>query len=94
MNKLKYTNNWEADIYSVKEGRIANLKSVKIKDKVYTCKGVTISIPYSDMGHTYHGTSTHYFITEEVFGIKKEFDLNELVSKVPVYAIDYTLEKQ
>lgn len=93
MSKLHYQNNWEMDEYFVERARVKKLKSVIINDKVYKCVGKEISIPYNDMGHTYHGISTHYFITEEVFGIKKEFDLNELVGKVDVYAVDYTLEK-
>jgi len=92
---LGYRNNWEADEYfdKVIEKEIKNLKEVDINGKLYKVKSRSISVPVYDMGHTYTATSKHYFVTEEVFGVKIEFDLNTIVEKVPVFATKATFHK-
>ena len=89
---LKYKNNWEADEYYINGKRIKALKRVRIIDKEYPVKTHQVSVPYNDMGHEYNGISDHYFVTETVFGIKKEFDLNEIVGKQSVFPLIYTTE--
>jgi hypothetical protein len=91
-NKLTYRNNWGADEYFINGKRVKSLKKVRIGTKEYKVETREISIPYNDMGHTYHGTSDHYFVEETVFGIKKKFDLNELVSRKAIFALVYTTE--
>ena len=94
MKRLTCRNNWMMDEYSVGGDRIATLDSVCVNDITYKVTARIVSIPYNDMGHTYNGTSTHYFVKEWVFGVPKEFDLNALVDKVEVYPVDFTLEKK
>lgn len=94
MKQLSYQNNWEMDEYYVGKDRVATLDSVSINDITYKVTAKICSIPYNDMGHTYSGTSTHYFVKEKVFGIEKTFDLNGLVGKVKVFPVDFTLEKK
>lgn len=92
---LGYCNNWEADEYfdNITEKGVKNLKEVDINGKLYKVKSRSVSVPYLDMGHSYTSTSKHYFVTEEVFGIKMEFDLNTLIDKVPVFATKVTFYK-
>jgi sporulation protein YlmC with PRC-barrel domain len=93
-NKLTYKNDWEADQYSIDGKRIRTLNEVEIDKKKFKVTGNVVSIPYSDMGHTYHGISTHYFVTVKLFGINKKIDLNEIVNKKPVYATKFSLEEK
>jgi hypothetical protein len=48
-------------------------------------------VPYSDHGVSSESTSQHYFIKEDVFGTKIEFDLGELISvnKVVAFAEEW-----
>ena len=94
MKHLSCRNNWEMDEYSVGTDRIATLDSVSINDVTYKVTARIMSIPYNDMGHTYSGTSTHYFVKEKVFGVEKDFDLNGLVNKIKIFPVDFTLEKK
>ena len=89
--RLTYQNNWEADSYFVENRRIQSLEAVSIDGKEYNVTEHVISVPYSDMGQTYFGTSTHYFIRETVFGITKEFDLNTIVNKKKIIPVRYTV---
>ena len=89
MNILTYRNNWENDEYYVDGKRISNLKSVKINEKEYTVAREKVSKSYNDMGHNYTSTSWHYFVAEEVFGTMIVFDLNKVVGKVEVTAVEF-----
>jgi hypothetical protein len=89
-NKLSYTNSWEADEYRVGGKLVKTLKRVRIGTKEYPVTTREVSIPYNDMGHTYHGTSDHYFIKETVFGIVMEFDLNTLIRRKAIFALVFT----
>lgn len=89
MKKLRYVNNWENDEYYVDDKLIEDLEIIKIDDKEYKVTGKRISVSYNDMGHTYSALSRHYFITERVFGIDIEFDLNRIVPKRRVFAVKY-----
>jgi len=91
--KLQYDNQWEYDIYRVGKEVITRLEEVKIGTQTYKVTGRDVSVPYNDMGHRYTANSTHYFITEKVFGMKKKFDLNTIVGKKVVYATKFTSEK-
>ena len=88
---LKYKNNWESDEYYVGKKRITVLKKVSIDGEEFKVTSRRVSVPYNDMGHTYTGDSNHYFIKKKVFGTKMEFDLNTIVDKVKVVALDYTV---
>jgi hypothetical protein len=68
------------------------LKEVVINGEWYKVSNRYVSVPYIDMGQTGLGTSRHYFVKEKVFGVKMEFDLNDIVKRKPVYAAEYTLE--
>jgi hypothetical protein len=92
-DRLSYRNDWEYDIYSVNKVYVDDIKEVMIKGKKYKVRPYVISIPYNDMGRTYTASSTHYFIKEKVFGVNMEFDLNEIIDKVPVYATKYKLSE-
>lgn len=91
--RLSYKNNWEADQYFVDKNPVSDITKVRIKGVDYKVTSAVVSVPYNDMGHTYSGTSKHYFIRTKVFGIWQEFDLNELVDKVAISVLKYTLEK-
>jgi hypothetical protein len=89
---LKYSNNWENDVYTIQGHRVIDLKQVSIHGKKYEVTSKSVSVGYSDHGHSYTSTSTHYFVTEYVFGKPKVFDLNTLMRDHDVKAIQYTLE--
>ncbi len=93
MYRLKYSNQWESDIYTVNDKRVTKLKEVVINGKWYKVTSRIVSVPYSDMGRPGAGTSTHYFVKEKVFGITIEFDLNTIVNRKPVYVSDYKVEE-
>lgn len=92
MKKLTYSNNWEADIYKVEGKEIRTLKSVKIGSKTYKVTAHEVSAPYMDMGHRYVAVSKHYFVQEKVFGMNMTFDLNEIIKKKAIYAVEYTVK--
>ena len=93
MKRLKYSNSWESDIYTVDGKRIRTLTEVKINGEFYKVTAYEVSVPYLDHGQRCAGISTHYFVKEKVFGISMSFDLNEILRKrKPVYAAEYTLE--
>jgi hypothetical protein len=98
---LKYENQWEVDVFSIvyqthsgkKLGskRINDLRRVKIHFKSYDVNSRVVSVPYSDHGHSYNGTSKHYFVKETVFAKEFEFDLGTLMSNgVVVFAEDWS----
>jgi len=92
--RLTYKNDWETDVYYVDKKRITDLKLVRINDQEFKVSSRTVCIPYRDMGHTYNGVATHYFIKIDVLGKKTEFDLNTLVKKHKISALKYTLYEQ
>jgi hypothetical protein len=101
MKLLEYRNNWEMDEFLVVDqthdgkrlGRksITDLRKVWIHFKVYDVTSRYVSVPYSDHGVSSESTSQHYFIKEDVFGTKIEFDLGELISvnKVVAFAEEW-----
>jgi hypothetical protein len=91
-NRLVYDNQWEYDNYLIGKKKIATLAKVSIKGKEYDVKTQHVGVPYHDMGHDYTAVSDHYFIKEIVFGMAQTFDLNQLVPKIAVIAIEFTLE--
>jgi len=89
---LSYSNNWEADEYFVNGNKIRNLMEVEFNGVNYPVHSRIISIPYNDMGHVYHGTSSHYFINQTVLGVDIEIDLNTIVSRSSkIIATQYSL---
>ena len=91
MSTLAYRNEWEADIYTIDGKSVNTLESVLIGSKKYKVTARNVSVSYNDMGHTYSGTSTHYFVTAKVFGIPQVFDLNTLVEKVAITPVKFTV---
>ena len=99
---LDYRNDWEADTFSVvdqtHDGKklgskvIRDLRKVRVHFKLYEVTSREVSVPYNDMGHTYYGTSKHYFIEETVFGTKIKFDLGKLMrfNGVVVFAEEWS----
>lgn len=91
-NVLVYVKNFEEDVYYVNRKRILNLHSVKINDKIYNVESEIKYIEYTEHGNIEYDTSIHFFVEEEVFGIKMRFDLNQIVQKTEVIAMYYTLK--
>jgi hypothetical protein len=89
--QLEYRNEWEQDIYTVDGELVKTLTKVSIDEKEYEVTTRNVSVQYFDMGNSYSGVSDHYFITEWVFGLKKEFDLNTLVEDKKIIPISYTV---
>jgi hypothetical protein len=85
---LKYENQWEADIYSFNGKPLLSLREVEINGRVYPVKSRNVAVPYSEMGVKRIATSLHYFVTENVFGIDLEFDLNTIITRTNVYPIN------
>ena len=83
MDKLTYRNQWEADEYYVGEKRIHILDEIEYNGVTYPVTTVRMSVPYNDMGHTYHGVSNHFFVDIEVLGVRIKMDLNKIVPKNP-----------
>ena len=92
MKRLKYSNNWESDVYTVDGKRVRTLTEVCINGNPYKVTAYEVSVPYMEHGFRSVGISTHYFVKEKVFGVSMSFDLNELIKKKPVYAVKYALE--
>jgi hypothetical protein len=91
--KLTYKNEWESDKFFVDGNPISDLKKVRILENEYAVTSREVSVPYSDMGHTYNAISKHYYIKKNVFGKVLEFDLGRLIDKgIKVSALKYTLE--
>lgn len=88
--KLVYYNDWECDAYYIAGKSIKSLRSVDIGDKSYEVTSRVVSVPYNDMGHTYAGTSTHYFIKVPVGNnFSVEVDLNNIAPHTAVFATDW-----
>lgn len=92
-NRLRYEDNWSVDLYFIGNKQISELKEVMIGGTLYKVKTQRLSIPYDDMGHTYEGTSDHYFVKAKVFGIYMDFDLNKIVTRRAVYATLFKLRE-
>lgn len=86
---LTYSNSWESDTYIVDGKPVKNLTMVVIGGDCYPVESRRVSVPYNDMGHNYSATSTHYFVKTTVFGTIMEFDLNTIIRKVPVTAVEW-----
>ena len=89
MKILKYTNDWEHDVYTVGGERVTRLETVEIDEVQYLVISKIRSVQYDDMGHVYTATSTHYFVEIDVLGVKTRIDLNTIVPKRRVYAVEY-----
>lgn len=87
MKKLEYRNNWESDEYYVMGKKISDLKTVAINEVFYPVTSRMVEVDYSDHGHEYTATSKHYFVTSMDLGV--EVDLNVLVRKNKIMAVDY-----
>jgi hypothetical protein len=94
-HRLSYVDNWGQDEYYIGGVYVTDIRKVAIKGKVYNVVGRDKSVVVDDMGHSYTMWSIHFYVTETVFGIKQDFDLNTLMrKKVPVFATDYTIRTQ
>ena len=90
--KLEYKNNWELDEYYVGGVRVGTLDKVRINRVDYKVIARDVSVTYYDHGHQGSSRSTHYFVKEKVFGLAKEFDLNEIIRYKPITVLKYSLE--
>lgn len=91
--RLKYEDNWKNDIYRLADRKhtpITSLTKVRIDNLDYQVVSHKIIVPYEDMGKMYNSKSTHYFIKTKFLGAIREIDLNTVVPKTKVVAIDYT----
>lgn len=93
MKKLSYKSDWEADKYFIGKKQITDLNLVNINDKNYNVISKSVTVPYNDMGHEYSSTSMHYFVEEQVLGITMRIDLNTIVNKGKVFAVEYSLQE-
>lgn len=92
--KLTYKNNWEYDEYYVDGKRVKELIRVSFEGKEYDVHSRRVSVSYSDLGHTYSSTSTHFFIKERILGAEVEIDLNRIVPRnSKITPTIYTLEE-
>lgn len=89
-NKLKYVNQWEYDEYYVGRQRVHSLNKVMIDDVVYPVKNRQVSVNYNDMGHEYSSMSTHFFVVVDVLGIPRDIDLNTVVPRKNVFAVEWS----
>lgn len=78
---LSYCNNWETDEYYVGKKKVSSLNEIEFKDVKYNVISEDVTVPYNDMGHTYHATSKHYFIEQNVLGVAMKIDLRKIVPK-------------
>ena len=92
MKILKYKNDWEHDVYTVGGAPVVRLKTVEIDDVQYPVIAKGVSVQYDEMGHVYTATSTHYFVEIDVLGVKTRVDLNTIVPKRRVYAVEYSVK--
>jgi len=90
MSNLEYRNNWESDEYRVDGKRVLNLTTVSINDAFYPVNSRMVSVVYNDMGHNYTANSKHYFVTSKDLNV--EVDLNRLVNKNDIVAVNYEVE--
>lgn len=90
--KLEYTNNWEHDEYWINGKRVKSLSLVYINGEELPVVSKKITVAYTDMGHRYSSTSTHFFVEVEAFGLKHLIDLNKIVDRATVYAIVYSIK--
>lgn len=91
--KLQYRNNWEVDEYYITDNntkiKVDKLKYIVIDDNptAYEVTSEIVSVPYSDHGHTYEGTSKHYFVNLPAGKSFVKTDINSLVNKCNVYMV-------
>jgi len=92
--RLKYSNNWESDEYTLSDPnntRIKSLALVAIKGDIYAVKTERVSVEYSDHGKRGWGTSNHYFVSVPVLGRERLIDLNTVVPTQEVFAVEFTM---
>jgi len=90
--QLKYRNNWEQDIYFAENEKLVDLHRVMIDGTEYPVTSKTIGVSYSDMGKQHKAHSTHYFIKVNILGNLEDIDLNTVVKRKKIFAIDYTTQ--
>lgn len=95
---LKVTNSWESLTHHIQLEKgtkeLKKIRKVSIQGNWYPVEGRVVNVPYNDMGHTYTGSSIHYFIKEDVFGVEHEFDLYDLLNMgVDITVVDYKVNK-
>lgn len=94
---LAYTNNWQADEYTIDGSPVIDLKKVRVDGEEFEVTKREVSVQYNDMGHVYNGTSMHYFVTvtpngptgKPMKGLATSIDLNTIVNKMAIEPIDY-----
>ncbi len=89
MKILKYKNDWKHDVYTVGGERVIRLETVEIDDVQYPVIAKICSV----RGRVYTATSTHYFVEIDVLGVKTRVDLNTIVPKRRVYAVEYLTKR-
>jgi len=90
---LTCINNWESLEYRINGIRVKSLSKVKIDGKTYDVVASAVTVPYSDTGHTYTATSTHYFVKLPVGKKFVEVDMDSLPRGLIIVPVTYTLEK-
>ena len=103
MKKLSYSENFGRDIYRVvdSEGpsprsggtahKIIGLKKVSINDQEFDVATHRVDGIYVNRDEIYDVESNHYFVTVPFLDGDTAFEVKEVMNKVDVYAVDYTL---
>ena len=103
MKKLSYSENFGRDIYRVvdSEGpsprsggtahKIIGLKKVSINDQKFDVTTHRVDGIYVNRDEIYDVESNHYFVTVPFLDGDTAFEVKEVMNKVDVYAVDYTL---
>ncbi len=90
-NLLTYENQWASDIYRVNGAEITGLRKVRVNGRIYSVTSRLKSVSYNDHGHTYEAVSMHYYIRTKLFGKLVEVDLNIVVDRQTVEAIEWSV---
>lgn len=72
MKILKYTNDWEHDVYTVGGERVTRLETVEIDEVQYPVISKIRSVQYDDMGHVYTATERETLV-QNIVKMDKHF---------------------
>jgi len=84
--KVTFQNNWETHEYYIDGVKVQDgkLDHVWIDGERHNLIARVTSVPYTDWGHSYTATSTHYFVDTQVLGVRLEIPLHDFIEKTEV----------
>lgn len=89
-NKLRVEFGW-SNHYYIGKREVIDLQEVEIRGKRYPVTARFKCNTYYDHGHTYTGSSRHYYVKTPVLGLQQEVDLNTIVPRTAVIATKFEL---